>query len=214
MVLVYRRSFLHLKEDRTEHRRTRSESGRSSCEEESVCIDHLRDLWESSSRASTHCSAAVSCDDGGDDRSEETSGCGSSFPAWDQGAVSTTRATSSVIVTETEHRPLECAESESLTTLMLRNIPNRVKLPEVHAFLALFGFETGYNAVLLPCDTRTNRNRGYAFINFKTHAEFKRGMAQLGGSRFPGKTSTKVTEVSVAAEQWVDGQAPRRKRVQ
>mmetsp|Transcript_57660 Transcript_57660/g.154057 ORF Transcript_57660/g.154057 Transcript_57660/m.154057 type:complete len:164 (-) Transcript_57660:126-617(-) len=90
---------------------------------------------------------------------------------------------------------------DNLTTIMLRNIPNRVQVPDVQKFLDENGFSGVYDIIVVPSDNKTRRNRGYCFVNFVSGHYFRRAMIELGGLRLDNKASAKVTEVSIAAQQ-------------
>mmetsp|Transcript_25426 Transcript_25426/g.55933 ORF Transcript_25426/g.55933 Transcript_25426/m.55933 type:complete len:161 (+) Transcript_25426:68-550(+) len=102
------------------------------------------------------------------------------------------KATSEVSTTDTE---------VEYTTIMLRHIPNRVREEGLCAFLDGRGFSNTYDIVVLPCDAKTKRNRGYGFVNFVRHEDFLRAMGELGGLQVDAKQSKKITQVSVADEQ-------------
>ena len=70
-------------------------------------------------------------------------------------------------------------------TLMLRNIPNRLDSNCLLEALAARGFfaTVHYDFLYLPIDTRTRRNLGYGFINFKTARIAAEFMAKLRGTR-------------------------------
>jgi RNA recognition motif-containing protein len=84
---------------------------------------------------------------------------------------------------------------------MLRHIPNRVREQGLRDFLDCQGFAGKYDVVVLPCDLKTQRNRGYGFVNFINHYEFLKAMQVLGGQQVDPRQSKKITQVSVADDQ-------------
>jgi hypothetical protein len=84
------------------------------------------------------------------------------------------------------------------TTLMLRNIPNKVTEEKLKEFLDDTSVRGTYDIVHLPTDVKSGHNRGYAFVNFYTAEQFHSGMAELRNLRFAAMQSRKVTETSVA----------------
>uniref|UniRef100_A0A7S3XGY6 RRM domain-containing protein n=1 Tax=Oxyrrhis marina TaxID=2969 RepID=A0A7S3XGY6_OXYMA len=84
------------------------------------------------------------------------------------------------------------------TTLMLRNIPNKVSEQKLREFLDDTPVRGAYDVVHLPTDAKSGHNRGYAFINFCSAESFRLAMAELRGLRFAAMQSRKVTETSVA----------------
>mmetsp|Transcript_43518 Transcript_43518/g.114836 ORF Transcript_43518/g.114836 Transcript_43518/m.114836 type:complete len:162 (+) Transcript_43518:103-588(+) len=95
---------------------------------------------------------------------------------------------------ERDTRPID----PKATTLMLRNIPNKVKLDHLHRFLDDTPVRGTYDIVHLPIDFKSGHNRGYAFVNFRSNELFLQGLRELQGLRFAAMSSQKVTDVSVA----------------
>lgn len=88
-----------------------------------------------------------------------------------------------------------------VTTLMLRNIPNRYTQQDLMAELDGLGFHNGcYDFLYLPVDNGTLSNVGYAFLNFVEEATAQRCKVAFQGHRFrrQGLTPGKVASVSVA----------------
>jgi len=88
--------------------------------------------------------------------------------------------------------------ADRYSTIMLRNIPNKVKKEALMEFLDSRGFQGVYDIVYLPEDPRSGCNRGYAFINMVNNDWFKVAMHELTGLRFPGSRSQKILEVCLA----------------
>mmetsp|Transcript_14893 Transcript_14893/g.33114 ORF Transcript_14893/g.33114 Transcript_14893/m.33114 type:complete len:81 (+) Transcript_14893:3-245(+) len=72
-------------------------------------------------------------------------------------------------------------------------------------FLDQHGFRGTIDAVLVPADSRTNRNRGYAFVSFLGAAALERSLTALVGLKFEGTESKKTTDVSIAHNQAMHG---------
>jgi len=83
-------------------------------------------------------------------------------------------------------------------TLILRHIPCRIREGQVRDFLDQHGFQGTYSSVAVPVDHRTEGNRGYAFVKFRSDEDLGRGLVELAGKRFPGGSSEKVTATDVA----------------
>mmetsp|Transcript_135571 Transcript_135571/g.306748 ORF Transcript_135571/g.306748 Transcript_135571/m.306748 type:complete len:299 (+) Transcript_135571:57-953(+) len=98
---------------------------------------------------------------------------------------------------------------EGCTTVMLKNLPNRLTTTDVQAFLEKQGLRNTFDLVRVPKDSRTRANLGYAFINFKSPLLARQGAARLTGVPLKESTSSKVTEVSAAALQGKDSYQPR-----
>lgn len=58
--------------------------------------------------------------------------------------------------------------AEKLTTVMLRNVHNRVCAEEFALKLDALGFENQYDLCLIPTDPNSGRGKGYGFVNFLT----------------------------------------------
>ena len=89
-----------------------------------------------------------------------------------------------------------------VTTVMLRNIPNKYTRAGLLVALSEHGFEPATcNNLYLPMDTESGCNLGYAFLNFVSqgHAlEFKK---RFDGCRLPSSGSRKVCSVVWANKQ-------------
>lgn len=98
-----------------------------------------------------------------------------------------------------------------MTTLMLRNIPNRYTVAQVSAQLDSMGFVDEYDMCLIPIDPSSGHGRGYGFLNFVasdsaarfaevSHTyNFERGGAkpmQVSAARIQGRQGTLEQHVS------------------
>jgi len=90
--------------------------------------------------------------------------------------------------------------SVDITTLMIRNIPNRYTQRELICELDDLGFAGTFDFLYIPLDKVTMSNVGYAFVNFTTKEWAKRCMDSFQNYRFKRhrKTSGKIAAVSVA----------------
>mmetsp|Transcript_41371 Transcript_41371/g.119021 ORF Transcript_41371/g.119021 Transcript_41371/m.119021 type:complete len:980 (+) Transcript_41371:142-3081(+) len=91
-------------------------------------------------------------------------------------------------------------DSEKVTTLMIRNVPNRYDRILLMQELDELGFQGKYDFVYLPIDNSTQWNVGYAFVNFDLPECAKRCMAMLEGHQFFRfrQNNKRVAQVSVA----------------
>jgi hypothetical protein len=82
------------------------------------------------------------------------------------------------------------------TTLMLRNLPNRVRSDDVLAKISSLGFEDKFDFFYMPLELKSKQhNKGYAFINLldeKIAAEFVNRVNDTG---FEGRASSKKIHV-------------------
>eukprot|EP00392_Amoebophrya_sp_AT5.2_P008584 g8612.t1 len=87
-----------------------------------------------------------------------------------------------------------------ITTLMVRNIPNRYNQTQFVQELDSIGFRNQYDFVYLPVDRSTESSVGYAFVNFRQPADAVRALQVFGEYRFQRyrNVSSKVGTVSVA----------------
>eukprot|EP00933_Yihiella_yeosuensis_P046696 TRINITY_DN42280_c0_g1_i1.p1 TRINITY_DN42280_c0_g1~~TRINITY_DN42280_c0_g1_i1.p1 ORF type:complete len:324 (-),score=58.91 TRINITY_DN42280_c0_g1_i1:120-998(-) len=91
-------------------------------------------------------------------------------------------------------------EQKAITTLMIRNIPNRYTQRELIAELEDLGFASSFDFLYIPLDKGTMSNVGYAFVNF-IHEEWAQKCLQAFQNyrfRRHRKTSGKIAAVSVA----------------
>ena len=89
---------------------------------------------------------------------------------------------------------------QEITTLMIRNIPNRYSQRDLIAELEDLGFGGKFNFLYIPLDKGTMANVGYAFVNFIDKESAKQCMDAFYDYRFKRhrKTSGKVASVSAA----------------
>ncbi|KAF4666444.1 hypothetical protein FOL46_003084 [Perkinsus olseni] len=87
-----------------------------------------------------------------------------------------------------------------ITTLMLRNIPNKYTQPMLRGVLDEC-FMHKYDFLYLPIDFKNRCNIGYAFINFLDEDVAHQFREKFQGLHLPGFNSTKVCDVSVARVQ-------------
>jgi len=88
--------------------------------------------------------------------------------------------------------------SDTATTVMLRNIPNRYTQSMLLELLDSHGFVGRYDFVYLPMDFRNAVNLGYAFVNLLDHSCALELMRNFHGYAAWLYESTKVCEVSWA----------------
>lgn len=89
---------------------------------------------------------------------------------------------------------------QDVTTLMIRNIPNRYSQRDLIAELEDLGFAGKFNFLYIPLDKGTMANVGYAFVNFIDKDWAKKCMEAFYDYRFKRhrKTSGKIASVSAA----------------
>jgi hypothetical protein len=100
------------------------------------------------------------------------------------------------------HPPAPRPETVEVTTVMLRNIPNKYTRAGLLHALTDLGFEqNSCNNLYLPMDADSGCNLGYAFLNFVSHGhalEFKKA---FDGCRLPSSGSRKICSVVWANKQ-------------
>jgi len=91
-------------------------------------------------------------------------------------------------------------DKDSVTTLMVRNVPNRYDRAMLMQELDDLGFQDKYDFVYLPIDSSTHWNVGYAFVNFDEPKDAADCMARLEGHQFIRfrHNNKRVAQVSVA----------------
>jgi len=92
---------------------------------------------------------------------------------------------------------------DGITTVMLRNIPNKYTRSGLLSALVERGFDptADCNNLYLPMDAGSGCNLGYAFLNFTTHERAVAFMHQFDGVRLPSAGSRKVCSVVWANKQ-------------
>lgn len=105
-----------------------------------------------------------------------------------------------------EHKTYEPAEREELraypddTTLMLRNLPN--KITQKRLLERMENYRMAINFLYLPTDFENKCNLGYAFMNFRDGLAAARFAVEFDGTRLVGfRKSNKVLAVQPARVQ-------------
>mmetsp|Transcript_44960 Transcript_44960/g.143386 ORF Transcript_44960/g.143386 Transcript_44960/m.143386 type:complete len:352 (+) Transcript_44960:79-1134(+) len=96
------------------------------------------------------------------------------------------------------------AGTQSATTTMLRNIPNKYTQNSLMEEIDSFGFTGTYDFFYLPMDVQNRSNVGYAFINFEHPADAERFHGVFGEHRFQKIQSRKVSSVCYGYVQGLD----------
>lgn len=112
-------------------------------------------------------------------------------------------------VPKTLNLAVEYAQNDrdkQVTTLMIRNIPNRYSQRELINELKSLGFGGTFDFLYIPLDLGTMSNVGYAFVNFIDHVWAEKCMEVFHNYRFRRhRQAGKVAAVSVAHIQGLDG---------
>jgi len=85
-----------------------------------------------------------------------------------------------------------------VTTMMLRNIPNKYTQNTMMEEMDDLGFGGSYDFFYLPMDVHNRSNVGYAFINFLSPPDAQRFHDEFKEHRFRKHQSRKISSVSVA----------------
>jgi len=94
---------------------------------------------------------------------------------------------------------LEAARAdEPVTTLMLRNIPNKYTQNSLMQEICARGFRGAFDFFYLPMDVHNRSNVSYAFLNFISPTEAENFRNEFHGRQFHGVRSRKVAAVSNA----------------
>jgi len=78
----------------------------------------------------------------------------------------------------------ESSEKQAVTTIMIRNIPNRYTRKMLMDELDFLGFKDTYDFIYVPMDRSTHWNVGYAFVNFLEEESATRCMETLTDYHF------------------------------
>ena len=98
--------------------------------------------------------------------------------------------------TGNEKAPLSASQqAASVTTLMIRNIPNRYSQSELLMEIREAGFDTKFDFFYLPMDHETHANFGYAFINFVDEREVAPFTKRFNGLKLNRFTSNKIIQI-------------------
>eukprot|EP00400_MALV-I_sp_L67-5_P000356 gene356-710_t len=89
-------------------------------------------------------------------------------------------------------------KGDGITTLMLRNIPNRFHPKNLFDELDKMGLKHKYDFFYLPMDLKNESNVGYAFVNFRKPRDAARCRANFEGYKFLHVHSAKVGSVANA----------------
>lgn len=93
---------------------------------------------------------------------------------------------------------LKSLVEDSVTTLMLRNIPNKYTQAGLLQEIDSHGFAGTYDFFYLPMDTQNHSNVGYAFINFVEPASARVCYSTFSNYKFQKYHSRKICAVSPA----------------
>jgi hypothetical protein len=99
--------------------------------------------------------------------------------------------------TGTEKAPLvsHSGQGSSITTLMIRNIPNRYMQSELLAEIREAGYDKKFDFFYLPMDHETHANFGYAFINFIDERTVEPFTKRFNGLKLNRFTSNKIIQI-------------------
>jgi len=93
------------------------------------------------------------------------------------------------------------AIGESVTTIMMRNIPNRYTPEDLLKEVISRNFGQKFNYFYLPMDFTSGVNMGYAFINFLSSQHVDPFYREFHGTQLPKYTTAKIIEICPASTQ-------------
>eukprot|EP00928_Gymnodinium_smaydae_P095510 TRINITY_DN8233_c0_g1_i3.p1 TRINITY_DN8233_c0_g1~~TRINITY_DN8233_c0_g1_i3.p1 ORF type:complete len:191 (-),score=37.72 TRINITY_DN8233_c0_g1_i3:775-1347(-) len=99
-----------------------------------------------------------------------------------------------------EFRIGDAQNPEPVTTLMLRNLPCKLKIIDMEEELLRLGFEGTHDVIHIP-SRHNGSNKGYGFVNFHTADDARRFADAFTGYVFDRFQSTKRCYVTNAAFQ-------------
>jgi hypothetical protein len=90
---------------------------------------------------------------------------------------------------------------ENVTSWMLRNLSNRYTYEELLEEFLREGFEGAFDFLYVPVDFTTKKNKGYGFVNLRTHELAVRFYEVFQGRRLTKYATKKVLEMMPADTQ-------------
>jgi len=107
-------------------------------------------------------------------------------------------------VPKPENLEANVSANKPVTTMMLRNIPNKYTQASLLQEIDELGFAGSYNFFYLPMDVHNRSNVGYAFVNFNLPKDAERFRRIFGDHRFQRFQSRKISSVCPAHVQGLD----------
>lgn len=111
-------------------------------------------------------------------------------------------ATMTATTTEESEAPATITEENSMTKIMMYDIPFQVSVNQVIDTVIAHGFNGTFDSVEMPCekkmrhrniDSEHKKNMGFAFIDFKTAESAAEFLLVFQEISFPGCSSEKLT---------------------